>query len=70
MRSRLDLLVHAQFGRYVGKGVMWRGYHDEQPACGKLTAINDCVVEDDTWLFEIDNERIYEPVWFEGVSKE
>jgi hypothetical protein len=67
MMSRPDLLVHALFGRYVGKGVMWRGYHDEQPTYGVLTAVNDGF--DDTWLFEIDNERMHEPIWIEGVSK-
>lgn len=69
MRTRTDLLVHAIFGRYVGKGVMWRSYTDEYVKYGVLTGLNDCVIEDDTWLFEIDNQRRYEPIWLEGVSK-
>lgn len=69
MRSRLDLLVYAQFGRYVGRGVTYKGYRDEYVKYGILTAINDIGI-DDSWLFEIDNERIHAPIHLEGVSKE
>lgn len=69
MRTREDLIVHALFGRYVGKGVMIRRYRDEAPWYGQLTAINDCVENGGGWLFEVDYHRIEEPAWLEGVTK-
>ena len=69
MRTREDLIVYALYGRYLGKGVMVRRYEDEAAWYGVLTAINDSVIDGGGWLFEINNERIYQPAWLEGVSK-
>jgi len=69
MRTREDLIVYALYGRYLGKGVMIQRYEDEAAWYGKLTALNDSVIEGGGWLFEINNERIYQPAWLEGVSK-
>ncbi len=66
---KTDLMIYAQYGRYVGRGVVIRELGNDYGRYGRLTAINDGI-DDGPWLFEINGEKIHKPAYLEGVSKD
>ena len=68
-QNKLDLMIYAQYGRYVSRGVVIRELGSDYGRYGRLTDVNYNYAKED-WLFEIDGEKIYTPAYLEGVSKD